>query len=464
MNDFRRLRAPAGDGDRLIVPTMAEVPALIEANRNRFDSSPVRIDGRRLADVRRAARQELAPHADPSKPLLLTGHQPELCHPGVWLKSFEIDRLAGSLGGNALNLVVDTDDIKSTSIRVPRFSHDPALVRAEMIAFDTGPTETPYESRTIQDHDLFRSFGERAGIDPDLWSVAVGSEGRIAERFVAMRTHREASWGCALPNLWVSRISRSEAFGAFARHLLADLPRFAAVHNQAVQRYRRAARLRSRTHPVPELQPGEAPFWVVQDGRRRAATPASGIGSLRPRALTLTLFARLVLGDWFVHGLGGGKYDAVTDDITREFFGIEPPAFQVVTGTLRLPFPVFDDADPTTIIHRLRDVAQNPQRYLEDDESHIRAMVRQLNERIAETPPTKTGRKERRETINRLKGMLRSRTVATGDRLADERDDRGRRTQANAILTRRDYAWPLFPSELLRPFFSVSLPGPPGST
>lgn len=462
MNDFRRLRAPAGDGDRLIVPPIAEVPALIEANRNRFDSSPLRIDGQRLADVRRAARQELAPHADPSTPLLLTGHQPELCHPGVWLKTFEIDHLARSLGGNALNLVVDTDELKSTSIRVPRISHDPALVRAELIAFDSGPTETPYESRMIEDHDLFRSFGERAGIDPDLWSVAVTSEGSIAERFVAMRRHREESWGCLLPNLWVSRVCRSEAFGKFARHLLSDLTRFATVHNQAVQRYRHAARLRSRTHPVPELQPGEAPFWVVHEGRRRPATMASSIGSLRPRALTLTLFARLFLGDWFVHGLGGGKYDAVTDDIMLDFFGIEPPAFQVVTGTLRLPFPIFDEADPTTIVHRLRDVAQNPQRHLEDEESHIRAMVRQLNERIAEAPPTKSGRKERREVIHRLKSMLRSRTVVMGEQLAAERDDRGRRTQANAVLTRRDYAWPLFPSDLLRSFFLIS-PRPRGT-
>jgi len=66
-----------------------------------------------------------------------------------------------------------------------------------------------------------------------------------------------------------------------------------------------------------------------------------------PRALTLTLFARLILGDFFIHGIGGGKYDEVTDQIIRDYFGIDPPAFQVVSGTLHLPFPKFPHS-PTT--------------------------------------------------------------------------------------------------------------------
>ena len=40
--------------------------------------------------------------------------------------------------------------------------------------------------------------------------------------------------------------------------------------------------------------------------------------ALRPRALTLTLFARLCVADFFIHGIGGGKYDEVTDRIIRE--------------------------------------------------------------------------------------------------------------------------------------------------
>ena len=54
---------------------------------------------------------------------------------------------------------------------------------------------------------------------------------------------------------------------------------------------------------------------------------------VRPRALSLTLFVRLCLANVFWHGLGGGKYDEVTDDIIRKFFELAPPAFIVATET-----------------------------------------------------------------------------------------------------------------------------------
>src|SRR5207244_11160094 len=66
------------------------------------------------------------------------------------------------------------------------------------------------------------------------------------------------------------------------------------------------------------------------------ATPASDVRQLRPRALTLTLFARVCLGDFFIHGIGGGKYDEVTDVIIRDYFGLDPPAYQVLSATLHL--------------------------------------------------------------------------------------------------------------------------------
>ena len=46
--------------------------------------------------------------------------------------------------------------------------------------------------------------------------------------------------------------------------------------------------------------------------------PSRGI-RLRTRALTTTLFARYVLGDLFVHGIGGAKYDELGDDWRRTF-------------------------------------------------------------------------------------------------------------------------------------------------
>jgi hypothetical protein len=58
---------------------------------------------------------------------------------------------------------------------------------------------------------------------------------------------------------------------------------------------------------------------------------------IAPRALTLTTFFRLLLADQFVHGIGGGRYDQVTDRLIASHFGIDPPRFSVTTATLYFP-------------------------------------------------------------------------------------------------------------------------------
>src|SRR6185437_3586626 len=58
---------------------------------------------------------------------------------------------------------------------------------------------------------------------------------------------------------------------------------------------------------------------------------------LSPRALVLTLFIRLCAADQFIHGIGGGRYDQVTDRIIANYFKIEPPRFSVTTATMYLP-------------------------------------------------------------------------------------------------------------------------------
>jgi hypothetical protein len=58
---------------------------------------------------------------------------------------------------------------------------------------------------------------------------------------------------------------------------------------------------------------------------------------LSPRALTLTIFLRLLVADQFVHGIGGGRYDQVADSIIAGFFEIAPPKFAVTTATMYLP-------------------------------------------------------------------------------------------------------------------------------
>ena len=76
-------------------------------------------------------------------PLVVTGHQPELFHPGVWVKNFAAAAIAQAQGGVGLNLIVDNDIPKSTSIRVPRGA-ETAPFGIHRVEFDDWAGEIPY--------------------------------------------------------------------------------------------------------------------------------------------------------------------------------------------------------------------------------------------------------------------------------------------------------------------------------
>ncbi len=489
----RRFRAPTGNGEVLAEPGFDAVPGLVEANRRKLDRN-VTVGGLPLRELRVLARREALDPASggrqppdgsthqgadaprsPDAPLLITGHQPELSHPGVWVKNFALNGLARKLGGTPLNLIVDNDTLKSASLRFPDFPGHGPKAGIQSVPFDRLDGEVPYEDRHILDRELFRSFAERArpltrcwGYEPLIereWIDIDFREGTVGRRFTLARVGCERMWGCENLELPVSRLAGTEAFARFAGHVLADLPRFRDVYNAAIRAYRRANHVRSKNHPAPELPAGEAPFWErTATGRRKPASAASDPRLLRPRALTLTLFARVCLGDFFLHGIGGGKYDEVTDAIIRDYFGIDPPAYQVLSATLHLPLPGFPAAvaDVKRADRLVRDLHWNPQRHLSEANRIRQEVVELVREReavVAAEPPA-ADRTARREWFRRLQQLTERLRPFVADRVPAAEAARARveaEAAANAVLRRRDYSWVLYPEETLRPFLQQFL-------
>lgn len=471
MNTIRRFHAPTATGELLAEPAFDQVPNGIESNRRLLDTNKVLIGGIPLSQFREQARNELFAASNqpaPSGPIIITGHQPELSHPGVWLKTFAAAGYSQKLNGTALNLVVDTDAVKSLAVRLPVWNADPKRVHVELIGYDTGEVDVAYEMRSIDDESHFESFPDRTAaitknwndqpILDQAWKTFVNHQGTLGERFVAGRTHFEEEWGCSVPMLAVSRMSQTESFRQFASHILSDLPRFITSYNTAVQAYRVKYRLRSQTHPVPELRPGEAPFWTMQNGVRQPASAQSPMATLRPRALTLTLFCRLCVGDWFIHGIGGGKYDEVTDSIIRDFFEIEAPAFQVLTGTMRLSFPLFtqSQSDVYQLNRRLRDLHWNPQRFTKPESllfhDDDRAAWHRRIELQSIRPETKALRRERAQELKALNEQLRPFVSELKSQTEQELELAVQDAHANAILQNREYSWILYPEPILKTF------------
>ncbi len=509
------LQAPIEDGALLAYPPLAQAERLLDDNKKRLAAISLDILGKPFQTLRTltrsnvldVARQYLAASGDSVRPphgqtLVLAGHQPELYHPGVWIKNFALNGLARSLGATPLNLVVDNDTAKNSVLHLPAEDHVAA------IPYDQRQSEVPFEERAVLDECLFCEVPQAAAkimggwnfaaLLPDFWAEVCRQGQRtplLGERFAAARRVFERRWQCANLEVPLSLVCGTEGFAWFALHILDNLPEFHEIYNTVVDAYRQRYHMRSRHHPVPNLAKDgdwfETPFWAWRSGQKRRerlfvrrtaeglslragveSWPALRFGArsddlvaqwqalagrgykIRTRALTTTLFARLFLGDIFLHGLGGGKYDELTDEIIRRFYHIEPPSFLILTGTLLLPFarlPVSEE--DRCRLHTLeRDLWWNPQRHLEGSVATAKELGAEKNRWIARAALTASERHTRYETLRKLTGELRPfvQDEKKQTRVNLERTEHDLRIQQ--IRTRRDYSFCLYPEDKLRAF------------
>jgi len=300
-----RLRAPARNGEVLAEPGFDAIPDLVAENRRRLNRDDIiisnwsngslrqfRTDARTIAYIQ--ALEYLGrplPHKPGSvplsgdAPLIVSGHQPDLFHPGVWAKNFALSGLARKLGGVGLNLIVDNDTAKANAVRVPvATGESPDEVGSSAVPFDT-PSDLPYEEYRVRNTDVFATFAERveaalpASIGEPLvrraWEEVRRHEDQpVGEAFARARRMLEREWGCDNLELPVSRLAGTELFQQFLFNICAEAERFADVYNAAVDDYRHRHGIRSRSHPVPDLVRNgdwqEVPFWAWNErGTRR---------------------------------------------------------------------------------------------------------------------------------------------------------------------------------------------------
>jgi hypothetical protein len=528
--EHRRLRAPREDGKRLIEPPLTIVGDLVEQNVASAAARDYDVQGRTLARLAAQARGEFVeaawrytsayrdaprPDARSSARVFVAGHQPQLFHPGVWFKNFALSELAREHGAVAVNLAIDSDTIKSASLRVP--AGTPEAPWAEGVPFDRQTAEIPYEERSIIDRECLNSFGRRAAEtigrlvrEPfvrDFWplvSARAADCDNLGGCLAQARHQQEGRWGAVTLEIPQSQVCSLPAFHWFTCHLLARLPRLWEQYNRSVADFRRANHVRSSAHPVPDLALEddwlEAPFWIwdrANPRRRRlfvrqrgedivladraglehslslspegeagraaeqlAELSARGV-RLRTRALITTVFARLFLSDLFLHGIGGAKYDHVTDLLIERFFGLKAPGYMALTATLRLPIQreeVTPD-DLRRIDRQLRELAYHPERAIDAaDDGEALSLAREKRQWI-ETMPTRENAKLRCHTIRALNERLQPSVANRWKQLQVEREATAGALRKQGILASREYAFCLYPTEPLRRLLTTQLDG-----
>jgi hypothetical protein len=163
----------------------------------------------------------------------------------------------------------------------------------------------------------------------------------------------------------------------------------------------------------------------------------------------------------FLHGIGGAKYDQVTDQIVRLFFGFEPPEFATISATLRLPIAheVADFSDFGQWQRRLRELRYHPEQFVQTNgdgsataEELIAAKRRWVN--LQKTPDNAD---ERHRGIVSANEALQPFVVGQREQIERERDALQQRRRGEGILRSRDYSLCLYP----RQHFETLLREPP---
>lgn len=538
-----RIRVPREDGTFLIHPKPAAIVRHVEQLKDHFElpsTAECRILDRPLPAYRESARSEVVARAsrwtsgllgesvavDEMSPLIMTGHQPELFHPGVFAKNFATSQLASRNSAAGLNLVVDNDLMTNTRVRVPIGDRENPVLST--IEFDAARSPIPWEEARVADMSLLESFADRITetmrswkVEPlvsDFWPNVVdkakvrldqGKDASLAECLTVGRASLERRLGGGNLELPISQLCETNAFRSFAAHILLQADQFCETYNQVLGEYRQVNRIRSSSHPVPELEVKndwcETPFWIWEAGNpgrgrlfvrqvgetlelANAPDSSSIIYSLplgkdsssddvtsafqqmsdaglriRTRALTTTLFSRLCLCDLFVHGIGGAKYDAMTDRIASRFFGVRLPEYLTLSATVWLPIGKPQSATPSDasrLRQMLRELEQNPQRYLGSNISaDVQSLVAEKESLIKQQQAFRRGEAtaeiissshERYRRFPELNRELAKRAAPQRRPIQEELAQIEQQLMANQVLTSREFSFCLYPMELLR--------------
>lgn len=493
------LQVPERSGDVLLLPSGIDLIELGRANRRRLDEVSVRIAGVPLRDVRARARDEITrlatryttalggghPDTGAGDLLLATGHQPVIAHPGIWVKYLLLDRLARH-GHAAIAGIVDTDTMEALRVEVPVRRGLFLERRTEMLRRDE--PDVPFEAQppvSQQEWDRFI-----AALDPHLATLTAPEiraqwesfrnaprpdAGSLPAFISALRRLKEGPR--RFLEVPVSVVSETEAFRLLVLAIVRDSDRFAEIHNRQLVDYRQKQHIRTDVQPFANLEVDgarvELPFWSVQ-GRRRVRLfldrergtmhPVEGTPlpipsrvddpvfrrlQIRPRALTLTTFFRMCLADLFIHGLGGGRYDRVSDTVMAEFFGVEPPVYVVASATLHLPFRESVDPEPSrqSLQRMLLDARHNPERLLSDPPSPQRTLIEEkwrLIHRLEDPGLTHRERRSATQEIRRINERLTATLAGRVSELEAAMAALDGRAPASDAATYRGYPYFLF--------------------
>ena len=454
----------------------------------------------------------------PEKNIIQTGHSPAIVHPGVLIKHSLVNRIAKKVNGIGINMVVDNDAGNDNCLNIPDINDLGSSV--EKMEYHPGLRNLAFEEIRYADSTQLPAFKEnvlKSLHNPDMlktledfMNVVIKLSGetlQFSDLFTFARHAFATRFGIRNLEVPVSLISETDPFLNFFLHITANVKCFVDIYNSKLREYRKLKKISSKANPLPDLMEKgfviEMPFWIWEEGKQRKSLYASvsngsrisilcenkmiehfdfgemnrstnnlknlerlkaliskGI-KIRPKAIANTMYSRMFFSDLFIHGIGGAKYDLITNEIIREFFGVEPPEYATISATLYLPYKPFDvsDEDINKMKHAVKDMGYNPDRYASRGIMEDAGMISLINEKKDLISRGASDSKEKHLTFDRIKqlnSLMKDKISPLIKKSENEIADLEKKLSYNSIVTNRNYPFCLYPEAMLGELFKSS--------
>jgi len=367
---------------------------------------------------------------DPSRPVIVVGHQPTFWHAGILAKFLAADALVERCGGQLVHLVLDGHRGAFGSIEWPDHDQDGSLrsniwnVREvdQQIAMAMQPACEPEACPP--------GAPDALGRIADALRQSAGASNAALQQAQALDLLMDPHVGPRV-TITTGDVMASPSGEALLQRMLNEAEACCAAYNKAIAS--------DPTLDIALLGTGELPMWSVDEhSAMRTARVDDPPGTRRfPKALWTTALARLVIGDCFVHGLGGLRYDGFMERWITAWLNERPCPMKVASATVLLPLGTAEDwrAMRQARTAQARRRRHDPALLRGSGVSDAKATMLQEIEAL----PMNSS--ERRDAFQRMHETLRAHPAAGAGVLSPE--ERTRLSQGEAIATSRTWAFPL---------------------
>lgn len=426
------------------------------------------------------------PSMEQNAPLLISGHQPYFYHPGILYK-YRLLTLAANKGFQTLFVTVDTEPCEGFPVRLPTFNG--AYTRTGHLMHPS--TTDEFYSDATADQNSLEAFREMAVKDLATLPQENFKRGirflnehlgeplpkKMRDLMILIRRSYSSGWQNSVLELPLSSVCETDGFFKFAFDMLKRAGEIKTFFNETVSAYRREHHIRSKANPFPDLdkagQAVETLFWCVKGAKRDPLFVKQADGKITlllekeievtdaeklaeivrsegirlwPRAVTVSIILRVFLGDLFIHGTGGAKYDLITDKLIEQLYGLKPPAFVTASCSLKTP-ELNDPAEKIAALKQeLRNMRFHPERFIERT-AEVDKIEKEKEELVENIKLTGADKKNIGKKISELNEKLNSMLAPV--KAGVEKNIEETETEQNRykILADRELPYFLFPPE-----------------